>query len=126
VPQTEIVFYCGTDGEAPVLEWLRDLQRSEVSAYEKCLVAIERLEILGHEARRPMADLLRDGIHELRVRYGRVNYRILYFFHGRQVAVLAHMITKEDVVPRIEIERASRRRDAFRLNPTLHTLHWEQ
>jgi len=31
---------------------------------------------------------LKDGIYELRVRKGRVNYRTLYFFHGRNLAVL--------------------------------------
>jgi len=61
---------------------------------------------LGHELRRPEADLLRDGIYELRARLGTVNYRILYFFHGRNVAVLAHAITKENEIPVVEINRA--------------------
>jgi DNA-binding XRE family transcriptional regulator len=48
--------------------------------YAKCAVRIRRLADLGHELRRPEADLLRDGICELRARLGTVNYRILYFF----------------------------------------------
>ncbi len=53
----------------------------------------------GHELRRPLADFLRDGIHELRVRKGRVNYRILYFFHGRNLPILGHALTKEEADP---------------------------
>lgn len=52
-------------------------------ALDKCRVRIERLRDLGHELRRPEADLLRDGIYELRVRLGTLNYRMLYFFHGQ-------------------------------------------
>jgi hypothetical protein len=52
---------------------------------------------------------------------GRVNYRILYFFHGRDLAILGHAITKESVVPDIEIERCVRRRRAFESDPEGHT-----
>ena len=75
---------------------------------------------MGHELRRPEADLLRDGIHELRVKKGRVNYRLLYFFTGGQ-AVILHGLTKEDVVPDIEIERALRRKAEFDSDPLKHT-----
>ena len=54
-------------------------------AQDKCRIKIERLQELGHELRRPEADYLRDGIYELRVRLQSVNYRMLYFFHGREV-----------------------------------------
>lgn len=55
------------------------------------------------------------------MRKGRVNYRILYFFHGRDLAVLAHAITKEDQVPDADIERAIRRKKAFASNPAAHS-----
>ena len=42
---------------------------------------------LGHELRRPEADLLRDNIYELRIGLQGINYRILYFFHGKQAAL---------------------------------------
>jgi len=95
MPRTDVVFYQETEGDVPVLDWLKKLRRSDQQAYAKCIAAIERLAEFGHELRRPLADFLKDGIHELRVRKGRVNYRILYFFHGRDLAVLAHAITKE-------------------------------
>ena len=77
--------------------------------------------IWGHELRRPEADLLRDGIYELRVRLGTANYRMLYFFHGRIAAVLAHGLIKETEVPRRDIELAIRRKVNFASNPEQHT-----
>ena len=68
------------------------------------------------------ADYLRDGIHELRVHRGRVNYRILYFFHRQTVAaVLGHALTKEDRVPAAEIDRAVRRKRVYEQAPEGHT-----
>ena len=71
--------------------------------------------------RRPAADYLRDGIYELRAKQGHVQYRLLYFFHGRQVAILAHALTKEDEVPEADIERAIKRKKLFESNPKAHT-----
>ena len=81
MPRTEVVFYQEDADDVPVLDWLKELRRSDQRAYETCVAAIERLVEFGHELRRPLADFLRDGIYDLRVRKGRVNYRILYFFH---------------------------------------------
>jgi len=121
MPHTDVVFYREAEGDVPVLGWLKTLRRADLRAYVKCIAGIERLGELGHELRRPLADFLRDDIHELRMRQGRVNYRILYFFHGRTVAVLAHAITKEGEVPGVEIERAIRRKSAFVSNPGGHS-----
>lgn len=117
MPRTEVVFYAEPVGTCPLLEWL-DKQQPKVQ--DKCLVRIERLAELGHELRRPEADTLRDGIHELRVTYRRIQYRILYFFH-EGVAVLAHGIVKEARVPDADIDRAKRRRDAYVMHPRAHT-----
>jgi hypothetical protein len=84
-------------------------------------VRIERLKELGHELRRPEADLLRDGIHELRVNLRGINYRMLYFFHGSVAAVLSHGTVKEGIVPPREIEHAIERKRRFEQNVTRHT-----
>lgn len=76
---------------------------------------------LGYELRRPATDILRDGIYELRAKQGHVQYRILYFFHGRNVAILAHGLTKEDKVPAADIERALRQKRLFEQDPEGHT-----
>jgi phage-related protein len=125
VPQTEVIFYQDEDGSAPALEWLRGLRRGEQRAYAKCVARIRELAELGHELRRPAADLLRDGIHELRARSGRVHYRLLYFFHGKTAAVLAHGLTKEGAVPDAEIERALVRKKRFLENPERHSCYFD-
>ncbi|MBI4907723.1 MAG: type II toxin-antitoxin system RelE/ParE family toxin [Acidobacteria bacterium] len=126
MPRVEVVFYQEAEEEVPVLDWLKELRCSNLKTYETCIAAIERLGELGHELRRPLADFLRDGIHELRIRKGRVNYRILYFFYGRSLAVLAHALVKEDLVPESDIERALRRKRVFEADQERHTYSEEE
>ena len=94
MPATELHYY-QEDDEVPVYEWLSDLRDKDRKALASCLAKIRLLAANGHELRRPHADYSRDGIYEPRTRRGRVNYRILYFFHGKNVALLAHALTKE-------------------------------
>lgn len=118
MPRTRVVFYKDREGNVPVLEWVDALP---VKIQDKCVVKIERLRELGHELRRPEADLLRNGIYELRVGREGMNYRMLYFFHGRVAAVLAHGLTKEQEVPVNDIERALERKRLFEQDPVGHT-----
>jgi hypothetical protein len=120
MPQTQVHFYQELDGTVPVLEWLRELAKQNRLAAADCLARIQLLVSFGHELRRPHADYLRDGIYELRVKRGHVQMRILYFFHGRQVAVLASALTKEREIPAIEIDRALQRRNRYEQNPRKH------
>ena len=114
-----VIFYREEDGSTPMLDWLDHLPQK---ARAQCIGKIELLEARGHELRRPHADYLRDGIYELRARRGGVQYRMLYFFHGRAAVVLSHGITKqESAVPPMEIERARRRKQAFEADPSRHT-----
>jgi len=110
VPRTTVRFFRADDGRAPVREWLRDLRERDSRGHEKCTARIRLLEEHGYELRRPLADSLRDGIRELRVRRGNVQYRLLYFFRGRNVAVLACAFQKEEEVPDVEIDRAIERK----------------
>ena len=105
----------------PVLEWLCEIESRDQRALNKCQAAIERLSVMGHELRRPEADFLRDGIYELGIRVRRVNYRILYFYHGQGVALLVHGLTKEKEVPKADIERAIERKRRFMADPEAHT-----
>lgn len=125
MPPTEVIFYQDDSGRAPVVEWLKELRRLDRKGYAKCVPRIRRLAELGHELRRPEADYIQDGIYELRARRGRVNYRILYFFHGQDGAVLAHALTKEGEISASEIERAIRRKQAFDQDPRRHTYEGE-
>jgi phage-related protein len=118
VPKTHVVFYQEDDGTVPVLDWLDALP---AKAQDKCRVRVERLQELGHELRRPEADYLRDGIYELRIGLQGTNYRILYFFHTRVAAILAHGLVKARAVPVRDVNEALRRKHKFELAPAQHT-----
>jgi hypothetical protein len=127
MPKTRVVFYKDDDGSVPALAWLDELANPRAKV--KCRVKIERLRELGHELRRPEADLLRDGIHELRIGLDGINYRLLYFFYKQKsttgvvsetIAVVSHAITKERRVPPGEIALAIKYMRKFKINPGRH------
>ncbi len=123
MPKTRLVLYQEEDGTVPLTEWLDEL---EPKAQAKCVACLKRLEDMGHELRRPEADLLRDKIYELRTRHRRVNLRMLYFFHGRKAVVVSHGLTKEAEVPAKEIDLAIERKAKFEEAPEKHTFENEE
>ena len=125
MPQTRLLLYKEADGSIPVKQWLEELQRTDRRGFAKCVERIRRLAALGHELRRPHADFLRDGVYELRARRGTVNYRVLYFFRGKGIAVLAHGLTKKGKVPKADIDRVVRRKKAHEKDPAKH-IHEEE
>jgi phage-related protein len=107
------------DKSVPVLDWILGLPRK---AGYKIYAKLERLESQGHKLRRPEADYLVDDIFELRIIRQGIQYRILYFYHGKGIIVLAHgIIKKSSKVPKIEIRRAQKRKKKFKANPSKHT-----
>jgi len=122
VPSVEVVFYMEDDGSVPLTTWLEGLQPKHRA---KCLKWIGILRSLGHDLRRPESDYLRDGIHELRVRFQSLNYRMLYFFYGNQIVVLTHGLKKEKEVPPKEIDRAVELKEKFEADPKSHAFQWE-
>ena len=118
MPEIQIVFYQEDDETVPVLDWIISLIPK---AQAKCLARLNRLLQKGHELRRPEADYLGEGIYELRVGLQGINYRLLYFFYGRTVAVISHGLVKERRVPSIEIDRAVERKRRFEQDPERHT-----
>lgn len=119
MPATTVLLFRDDDGSVPFLHWF---DRLPEKAKVQCRARLGLLAEQGHELRRPAADYLRDGIYELRAKAGRVQYRMLYFFHGRQAVVISHGIIKREVaVSRTEIERARRRKQAFEADSMRHT-----
>lgn len=108
--------------KCPVLEWMEEIPPQ---AQMKGEARLKRLGQLGHEMRRPEVDYLRDGIYELRWRFQSVNYRLLYFFFGREIVVVSHGLTKEDKIPPQEIDLAIRRKEQFVSNPQVYSLEEE-
>jgi phage-related protein len=117
MPRTDVLFYQDDKSSVPVLEWLDSLPRK---VQNKCYVRIERLEELGHELRRPESDLVEQGIHELRIRFQSVNYRMLYAFHEK-AAVLLHGLTKEKEIGAGDLKIALSRLNEFRKDPNMYT-----
>jgi phage-related protein len=64
-----------------------------------------------------MANRSGSWLHDRKFCY---NYRILYFFHGRTAAILAHGLAKESVVPTKEIDLAVRRSRLYSQDPKAH------
>lgn len=127
MPKFTVLFYQDSKGSAPVVHWLKELRRDDVQGYDKCVAKIQRLRDEGNDLRRPEADYLAHGIHELRAKHGTKQYRISYFFHGQHAAVLVHsMIKQSKAVPRRELMRAQERRDTFKNNPRAHTHEQEE
>ena len=118
MPRVQLVMFRESSGSVPLLEWFEALP---TKVQDKCRVWLKRLHDQGHELRRPDADYLRDGIYELRVGFRGVNYRMLYFFSGREVVVVSHGIVKERIVPPKQIDLAVRRMNEFRHNPAAHS-----
>jgi len=125
MPLTEVRAYRETDGSVPIRVWLDELEHRDALAFGKCIQRILMLRHSGHELRRPIADLLRDGIYELRIRRGTVNYCILYFFRGQNAVVLSHGLAKEKQAPAREIDTAVQRKTLVEKDPAKYTAELE-
>jgi phage-related protein len=120
VPPINVHFYEERDHSVPVRDWLDGLPEK---ARDKFLAAMHLLEEFGYELDRPYAAYLGDDLYELRVKFYRVNYRILYFFHDRTATILCHGLAKEKQVPKKDIRTAAERMARFNADPDRHTFH---
>jgi phage-related protein len=121
MPPTEVQAFRDHNGEVPIQDWLDEIERREPKAYQKCLARILDLSRKGYEMRRPHADLLRQGIYELRASFSGTHYRMLYFFFGKSCVAVSHGVTKEDRVPPKEIELAIARMELVKRDPLKYT-----
>ena len=101
MPKTAIRYFRDDDGSVPLLEWLGQLQRRNRRAFVKCVYLLGLLGRQGRELRRPRADILRDGVYELRTEVNRVQYRMLYGFVGKDAVLISHGMTKTKEVPSV-------------------------
>ncbi len=116
--QKRVVLYREQSGRVPLVEWIEKLPTQH---RRKCRVAIQRLQNRGSQIRFPHAQHLRNGIFELRTRFGKVRYRLFYFWHGDTGAVITHGIVKKTgAVPERDIATALQRKSRFEANPTIH------
>jgi phage-related protein len=75
---------------------------------------LAQLEEHGPNLPRPYADLLTDGVHELRIKLSGEQVRMLYFFCFKDYIVLTHAFVKHtSEVPLSEIKKAQTYRADF-------------
>ncbi len=101
----EVVFYEAVDGSCPVEAYLDGLLpkiRGKVARW------LDLLEQEGPNLPRPYADVVRGKVRELRVSFGGVHHRLLYFFHGKWIVVTHGFTKKTAAIPAEEIARAQR------------------
>ena len=106
-----IEFYSDIDGNCELEKWVMKLK---VSQRDKVIAWIDKLQEMGPLLPRPYADILRDGIHELRIKVSSNQVRILYFFVFESRIVLTHPFYKNvSKVPENEINKAIKIRDEY-------------
>ena len=106
-----VLYYETPEGECPLRKFI---DSRKIREQAKILGLISFLQQKGPTLPRPYADLLEDGIHELRIRLSGDQGRVLYFFCYRRFIVLTHAFTKTSAkVPRAEIKKAKEYRAGF-------------
>jgi hypothetical protein len=126
MPKTDVKVFRDEKGLVEFNAWYKSLKKTNQKAYVKCQAAVIRLEREGFDLRRPAADLLRDGIWEYRFKIRKVHYRILYGFYAQNAVCISHGITKEDVVPDRDIDRAIAKLNLVKSNPQKYLADWEK
>ena len=106
-----IVYYESKDGKCPIEDFINS---RSLKNRAKVLSLFEILEEKGPNLPRPYADLLKDGIHELRIKLSGDQIRVLYFFCYKDFIILTHAFNKKtNKVPEKEIKKAIKYRNDF-------------
>lgn len=99
-----VVYYRSESGDCEIRSFIDSRKSAE---QDKIMAWIRLLEEQGPRLPRPYADLLRDGIHELRIKLTGNQFRVLYFFCYQKTIMLTHAFTKTTSrVPEAEIRKA--------------------
>lgn len=106
------IIYCDEQADpCPVTDFI---DRCEGKHQVKIIRFLSLLEEMGPTLPRPYADLLKDGIHELRIKLSGDQIRMLYFFCFRKFIVFYVAFVKNTQrVPEKFIERVKRYREGF-------------
>ena len=100
----KVVFYSTVRGDSPPADFVKGL---DVKVRAKVHKWLSLLEEEGPGLPRPHADVVEGPIRELRIGFGHMEVRLLYFFHARTVIVVAHgFLKKTRAIPAGDIRRA--------------------
>jgi phage-related protein len=102
-----VEFALTSRGDAPAKDFLESLPERP---RDKAEAWIARLEEHGPNLPRPYADVVSAPIRELRVSFGRLEIRLLYFIHGRRIVLTQGFLKKTRETPTAEIAYAQRLR----------------
>lgn len=107
----KIIYYSTPADKSEVYEFIESLSENN---QVKVLSFIQVLSENGPNLPRPYADLLIDGIHELRIKLSGNQVRFLYFFCYKEYIILTHSFVKTtDKVPIKEINKAKKIKNEF-------------
>ena len=106
----EVLFYETDEGRCPARDFLEALPLKVRAKVSKWLDLLKRE---GPDLPRPYADVVRGKIRELRVSFGGLHHRLLYFFYGKRIIVTHGFVKKTAAVPEEELARAQRCMDDF-------------
>jgi len=111
MPSWKIIYYESGKGECPIEDFINS---KSVNNKAKIFSLLTLLEEKGPNLPRPYADILKEGIHELRIKLSGDQTRILYFFCYRDFIILTHAFYKKsDRVPENEIKKAIKYKEDF-------------
>lgn len=118
------VLFCDAHArECPVFDFIEECRTAH---QVKLFHILELLEELGPNLPRPYADILRDGVHELRVKLSGEQIRMLYFFCYERFIVFYAVLRKHtDRVPSSYIEATLRYRQELLRRVDPHRLEAE-
>lgn len=107
----KIIYYEDLQNESEIFNFINNLKENHQA---KVLAWLSMLEEKWPNLPRPYADSLTDGIHELRIKLSGNQIRILYFFCYKDFIILTNYFNKKtDKVPKMEIEKAIKRKGDF-------------
>jgi phage-related protein len=109
-----IEFALTSRGDAPAKDFLASLPERP---RDKATAWIAMLKSHGPNLPRPYADIVSGTIRELRVSFGRLEIRLLYFIHDRRIVLTHGFLKKTRELPASEIAHAERLRALWLASP---------
>jgi phage-related protein len=105
----KIMFYRLETGKSPVEAFFDKLTNKQFEKIAFVLDLIEQIDIVPRKYFKKLKGT--DGIWEVRVQHGNNTFRILGFFHGKDLVVLNHAFTKKSQkTPKKDILLAEKRK----------------
>lgn len=106
----KLEFYQTLRGDYPAKDFIESLPgRPQV----KVAAWLRLLQEKGPDLHRPYAVILEEPVRELRVSFGRLEIRLFYFIHGKNIVVVHGILKKWRQIPKEDIERAKHYRNGW-------------